>query len=151
MKNYRLFPYLTISTLVLASCEFFGGTPLFSSETPRVAKITPRTPAPEPTTTDVPVVTRSVPELSDISLSWKAPDGAVDGFIIRYGSSRDTLASEVKVSIANLQATEDLNHDKVFTYLLRGVSRTKTIFVSIASYRGENLSPQSVITEVPPG
>lgn len=90
----------------------------------------------------------SVGSTPDVALVWKIPQEPVDGFIVRYGSSKDRLPNEVRVSVAELEKSDDPRFGFVYRYYLKGVSPSQTLFVSIAAFQGDVVSPPSNVMAV---
>ena len=89
-----------------------------------------------------------VPAPSDIEIVWEMPKAAVDGYLIRYGASRERLTTEVRVNASDLMREEDTDHGFVYRYLLKGVPADKVVFVSIAAITGDQVSAPSEVLEV---
>ena len=78
--------------------------------------------------------------MSGISITWEVPSEPTDGFIIRYGEDRNQLAKEVTVLTSDLQEEQDPEAGPVYRYIIKNIPRNKTIFVSIAAFKGGTIS-----------
>lgn len=83
-----------------------------------------------------------------IEIAWKVPSEPVDGYVIRYGATPDSLQNEVRVSIIEIREEQDPELGPVFRYLIRGVQGSKRLFVSIAAFKGDVVSNFSDVLEV---
>lgn len=82
-----------------------------------------------------------------IEVLWETPSEPVDGFIIRYGSSRDALTKEVTISSSDIREVNDPEYGPVCRYLIRDVENAKKLFVSIAAVKGQAISNFSDVHE----
>jgi len=116
----------------------------FSSSTPSLSE------GSLPTTQSEVVDTQKAPPAKSqqgIEVAWKVPSEPVDGYIIRYGETPDSLQSEVRVSIIEIREEQDPELGPVFRYLIRGVQGSKRLFVSIAAFKGDVVSNFSDVLE----
>jgi hypothetical protein len=92
-----------------------------------------------------------LPELkkaTDVEITWQIPQQSVDGFVIRYGFNRNNLDQLKRVTTGSLMKYEDPAHGFVYRYVIPGVAREKTIYVSIAAYRGQEESEPTEVIEI---
>lgn len=82
-----------------------------------------------------------------IEVAWKVPSEPVDGYIIRYGETPESLPHETRVSIIEIREEQDPELGPVFRYLIRGVEGSKRLFVSIAAFKGDVVSNFSDVLE----
>lgn len=82
-----------------------------------------------------------------IEVAWKIPSDPVDGYIIRYGSTPDSLNNEIKVSIIQVREEQDPELGPVFRYVIKGVPDSRRIYVSIAAFKGDVISNFSEVLE----
>lgn len=75
-----------------------------------------------------------------IEVTWEMPSEPVDGFIIRYGSSPNSLSKEVTVSSHDIKEERDPEFGPVYRYLIRDVENAQKLFVSIAAVKGQSVS-----------
>lgn len=87
--------------------------------------------------------------LSDIEILWQIPEKEVEGFVLRYGFSRDSLDREAKVSSGELEKFEDPKFGFVYRYILTSVPLNRNLFVSISAFNQGKTSRPSQIIEVP--
>lgn len=85
-----------------------------------------------------------------IEFTWEVPSEAVDGFIIRYGSSPSSLSKEITISATDIREEKDPEHGPVYRYLVRDVESAGPLFWSIAAVTGQNISNFSDVLEVKP-
>lgn len=88
-------------------------------------------------------------EKSYLELIWQIPSGPTEGFVIRYGYSRDKLEFETKVGVNDLERYEDPSYGYVYRYLLQDQPDDKSVFVAIASFDKDKTSEFSEIYEIP--
>jgi len=93
------------------------------------------------TTTSVPIT--SEPESEHAEIVWRITDINVDGFIIKSGTSKDMMVSEVRLLLSDV---ETLSGN--YRYVLKDIPKGAPIFVSIASFKGSEVSPFSEPKEV---
>lgn len=102
--------------------------------------IPPPIPSSEPTT--VPITTPITPR-EHAEVVWKIVDPSVDGFIIKSGPSKDMLVSEIRVLVSDV---ETLSGN--YRYILKDIPVGAPIFISIASFKGSEVSPFSTPQEI---
>lgn len=78
---------------------------------------------------------------------WIVPGEPVDGFVIRYGPTPDSMTQEVRVQTSELRASTDPVYGQVFRYVIQGVETLPVVNVSIASYKGDQISEFSAVME----
>ena len=82
-----------------------------------------------------------------IEVTWETPSEPVDGFIIRYGSSPNSLTKEVTLSTTDIREVNDPEYGPVYRYLIRDVENAKKLFISIAAVKGQAVSNFSDVLE----
>jgi hypothetical protein len=82
-----------------------------------------------------------------IEITWETPSEAVDGFIIRYGSSPNSLTKEVTLSTTDIREVNDPEYGPVYRYLIRDVENASKLYVSIAAVKGQAVSNFSDVLE----
>lgn len=86
---------------------------------------------------------------SDVEVIWEIPKELVDGFILKYGYDKEKLGTEVKLT---LEQTPQIIHPTlgpVYRYVISAVPPDKVLYVTIAAYRGNEISAQSQAYELP--
>jgi hypothetical protein len=83
-----------------------------------------------------------------IEFTWEVPSESVDGFIIRYGSSPNSLSKEITISATDIREEKDPEHGPVYRYLVRDVEGNGPLFWSIAAVTGQSISNFSDVLEV---
>lgn len=83
-----------------------------------------------------------------IELLWEIPKDGVDGYIIRYGYSREKLELSKRVPAANLERFEDAKLGFVYRYVLPDIAENSSVFVSLTAYSGDRLSQASPVFEL---
>lgn len=86
---------------------------------------------------------------TNVELSWLVPETAVDGFVVFYGYAADMLEFQERVAIEDLKKIQDTQYGLIYRYILENVEPQRKLYVAIASFRGEKVSPQSTLIEVP--
>lgn len=85
--------------------------------------------------------------LNDIEITWKVPDEMVEGYVIRYGSSRDNLENEVTIYTSELESLPDEKHGMVFRYYITDIPADQPIFTEVTAFQGELQSEASDVYE----
>ena len=126
-----------LSLISVVALAVLSGCSLFSKETSDAAGSLPTSQAEikESATVSSPPIAGQ-----GIEIAWKIPSDPVDGYIIRYGATPDSLPNEVKVSIIEIREEQDLELGPVFRYLIKGIPDTRRIYVSIAAFKGDVIS-----------
>jgi hypothetical protein len=133
-----------LSLIAIAALTLSSGCSLFSKEPISDAGSLPTSQAEIKETTTV-----SAPPIAGqgIEVAWKIPSDPVDGYIIRYGATPDSLPNEVRVSIIEIREEQDPELGPVFRYLIKGIPDTRRIYVSIAAFKGDVVSNFSEVLE----
>lgn len=94
--------------------------------------------------------TRAEPQKpsSEVEVIWAIPQEPVEGFIIRYGYTRDNLEKLVKVDAKKLQRYDDPKYGFIYRHIIRNLENSKSIYVTLAAYNGDKESEPSNIFEV---
>ena len=82
-----------------------------------------------------------------VEVTWEVPSEPTDGFVIRYGEDKTRLLKEVIVARSELREESDPQFGPVYRYTIRDVSHDRSIFVSIAAFRGDTVSDFSDVME----
>ncbi len=135
MMRFTLLPLSLLATILLAGCSFFGSSSPSApnGEDSRVDE------------SDLPVDSRitSVTRkkiVDGLAVAWEVPSEPTDGFVIRYGTSPQSLDTELSVSISELRREDDPVYGPVYRYIIEDVPAGKPIYVSIAARRGDSIS-----------
>ncbi len=91
-----------------------------------------------------------VPTTSDLELIWAVPNDPVDRFILKYGFAMENLDKEVSIAAVELSSIDTPEHGKAFRYIISNLPKDKTIYLTLTSARGEELSQPSEVFEVRP-
>jgi hypothetical protein len=75
-----------------------------------------------------------------IEVTWEVPSDPVDGFVIRYGEDRENLLKEATILRSELREERDSQYGPVYRYILRDISPSGKVFVSVAAFKGDALS-----------
>ena len=78
--------------------------------------------------------------LCGMSLEFSPFASGADGFILRYGTNPLQLNSELSLAISDLREERDSEYGPVYRYLIRAVTDSSPVFVSIASRKGDRVS-----------
>lgn len=157
----------TLAVIVLSGCSFVERNTLglfrADSVQPGFSSpgLEPATSAPPPsvsehttTVTMSPRYPASGPAVelgSRVEVIWAIPQEPVDGYVVRYGYTRDDLKFEEKIPAEKLDRYEDPQYGFVYRHVLKDVPPNSTVFVSLSAYTGRNTSPPSTVFEVGPG
>lgn len=85
---------------------------------------------------------------SQLELVWAVPETPTDSFIIHYGTSRDALVHQVKVSIKDLETFDDGKNGFVYRYVSPNIPASESKYVAISAVKGDVVSPLSKIISV---
>lgn len=89
------------------------------------------------------------PAASDeLEVLWKIPAEPVDGFVLRYGFSREALTEEVVLKVDDLEKADDPDFGFVYRHILKNVPPSKRVFVSLASQSEGRTTEFSDVFEV---
>lgn len=111
----------------------------------------PKVQASEPKTSRVAVEEgRNRSMLSDVEVLWRVPQDPVDGFIIYYGYDTGHMDRSIRVDLQELSPIQDMQFGEVYRYTLRDVSPARPLVISIAAFRGEEISQPSSVFSVEP-
>lgn len=86
-------------------------------------------------------------EPEDIEITWQAPNDPVEGYIIRYGSTREQLDNQEVIYAKELESILDEKHGTVFRHNLTSIPNDQPVFVEITAFQGDLLSEPSEIFE----
>lgn len=86
----------------------------------------------------------------DVEIVWQIPAEPVDGFVISYRFDNGAPGKEIRVSPGELGKYEDDKVGFVYRYLLHDIPSNRGILVSIAAFRGGEVSKPSQIVKVEP-
>jgi hypothetical protein len=127
---------LSASLLLISGCSLFQSSPQNSDSAALVQE-------------RALVEAQHAPEApkQGIEVTWETPSEPVDGFIIRYGTSPNSLTKEVTISAADMREERDPQYGPVYRYLIRDVENSKKLFVSIAAVKGQAVSNFSEVLE----
>lgn len=82
-----------------------------------------------------------------VEVTWEVPSEPTDGFVIRYGEDKTRLLKEAIVASSELQEENDPQFGPVYRYTIKDVTHDRSIFVSIAAFRGDTVSDFSDVME----
>jgi hypothetical protein len=82
-----------------------------------------------------------------VEVTWEVPSEPTDGFVIRYGEDKTRLLKEVIVASSELREENDPQYGPVYRYTIKDVTHDRSIFVSIAAFRGDTVSDFSDVME----
>lgn len=137
--RYSFLPLIITLSLASSGCSAISS--LFKPEPAKDPKKSSSHPA---------SVKSEVSAADGIELVWKTPSEAVDGFIIRYGYSKDALNRTARLPISSLTSSQDIEFGSVYRYVIKPVEAGKIVYVSLASFKGENISEFSEVYEEGP-
>ncbi len=147
---------LAVLSTGVAGCSYIPAIP-YLNENPTTqpaevaaANVPPSRPSEAVATTSVPVhgIDATLAS-SDVEILWEVPEDTVDGFVVRYGTSRNQMTNEVKLTAAQLELRTDAERGNIYRHVLRDIPADREIFVDIAAFRGAEVSPPSRVFEVP--
>jgi hypothetical protein len=82
-----------------------------------------------------------------VEVTWEVPSEPTDGFVIRYGEDKTRLLKEVIVASSELREETDPQFGPVYRYTIKDAINDRSIFVSIAAFRGDAVSDFSDVME----
>jgi len=91
---------------------------------------------------------QKITDAGSVELVWSASDHGVDSFLINYGSSRDKLNQQLKLTNSDIEIYQDPSEGKVYRYVMKDIPKDKRMFVSVTAVRGETHSQPSEVMEV---
>lgn len=144
----RLILTLAVSTLTACSFVERNTLGLFSDPQPSAFE----SEAPGQNSAHAPsnsVATQTAETLTPkgVEIIWAIPSEPVEGYIIRYGLSRDSLSQEKKIEVAKLERFEDPQFGYVYRTTIDEAPQ-QNMFVSLVAYNGTKLSAPSPVFEV---
>ena len=135
MSRFTATPLSLLAATLLAGCSLFstssptspdaGGSRVDESNLPVDSRITS--------------VTRKK-IVDGLAVAWEVPSEPTDGFVIRYGTSPQSLDTELSVSVSELRREDDPVYGAVYRYIIEDVPGGKPIYVWIAARRGDSIS-----------
>ena len=133
---------LTITGLIIAGSSVMGCS-LFSTDRPPepTAGTAPFT---SPTTAPTPALLPTV----NVAITWRVPKEPVEGFHLYFGHERESLIHTQRIELAELEKTDETPTAVTYQYILEKVDPKKPLFVSVASFEGDVVSPRSPLWEV---
>jgi hypothetical protein len=75
-----------------------------------------------------------------VEVIWEIPSEPVDGFVIRYGQTRDNLSKETTILRSELREESDPNYGSIYRYAIRDIPEDQSVFVSVAAFKGDVIS-----------
>lgn len=151
-NKYRL---LVIALSALPSCAWLGWDDSEPIQLPPPQTLEEEAPAPQaqaiPTAKTAPVkIEKLVPDSSNtVEMLWRIPSEPVDGFYVNYGFNKHSLNHQVKFLINDLEKYDHPSHGPVYRARLEDIPPHKTIFFSVAAFRGEVVSQASETLTLP--
>lgn len=138
----RYFTFITIS-LLLSGCSLLDSSPEGEATVVTTPFKSPKNVSPaEPQNPEV------SPETESAEIVWRDNPELADGFIIKSGPEKDSLGAEVRVKKEEVQSQFINSSEAHFRYVLKDIPRGAKLFVSIASFKGDAVSPFSEAREV---
>lgn len=83
-----------------------------------------------------------------VEVTWVVPEVTVDGFILKYGFSKEVQDQEKKVLVKDLELKKDKDHGSVYKYVVENVPQGKDVFVRISAFLGDEVSEPSDVMKV---
>lgn len=84
-----------------------------------------------------------------VELVWEIPSGSVEGYIIRYGLSREQMTQELKLKADEPQKITSADGIERYRYMLPNIPSDKPIYLSIAAIGPNGESAPTEVFEVP--
>lgn len=135
---------LTVIPLFVTSIIFFSSCSWISEQLNQEPK---KQPALSPAKKKI---SSSTPLAEGIEVVWQVPGEKVDGFVVRFGYSKDSLTNDVKIPVSSLSVAQDPEFGPTYRYVVKDIEANRPIFVTLAAFRGEGLSEFSEIFEAGP-
>jgi hypothetical protein len=157
LQTLKIALSLTTLCLSLSACSLIDYlTPSFlqsntsatSTEATPVASAQPSaipTPTSTPTTVAVQAFKPAPLKKDDIEILWQVPAESVDGYVIRWGTQREALTSEKKISLSEIQKLKHPDFGEVYRYIIQGVNTPDQLYVTLAAIHGKEISAASEV------
>lgn len=135
MNRFTAIPLSILATALLAGCS------LFSDSSPSATDEAGSRVDESDLLVDSRITSVTRKKVVDgLAVAWEVPSEPTDGFVIRYGTSPQSLDTELTVSISELRREDDPVYGPVYRYIIEDVPGGKPIYVSIAARRGDSIS-----------
>ena len=96
----------------------------------------------------VAIESSALSEASSVEVIWEVPSKEVEGFVLRYGYSRENLSQEIRLRRDEVESYTDQEFGRVYRYILRDIPSTKPLYLQLANTIGEQTSSFSEIFEL---
>lgn len=96
----------------------------------------------------VAIESSALPEASSVEVIWEVPSKEVEGFVLRYGYSRENLSQEIRLRRDEVESYTDQEFGRVYRYILRDIPSTQPLYLQLANTIGEQTSSFSEIFEL---
>lgn len=90
------------------------------------------------------------PSQDDVQVVWRIPEDETDRFVVHYGFKADNLEHNLDLEASKVERLDHPKYGPVYRYILRGLPRDRTIFVSVSAVIDNVASHPSPAIEVPP-
>ena len=127
---------LSVAVLALGACNLTTPRNVSRRELRREAATKEKSLAP------VPVEALDVQNgvaATDVEILWIPPTDPVDGFVVRYGYSKDDLNETVKIPLAEAEIINDPKHGNVMHYIIRDVAADKKLYITLSIFIGDTV------------
>ena len=118
------------------------------TKTPILSDTSSRTEVKSETRINIESLGDSSKTVSGIEVMWEIPNKEVDGFILRYGFSKNNLSKEVHLKRTELETYTDQEFGEVFRYILQDIPSAQSIYLQLANKIGDQVSPFSEVFEL---
>ncbi|MEZ4754387.1 MAG: hypothetical protein R3A13_08785 [Bdellovibrionota bacterium] len=85
-----------------------------------------------------------------VVILWKVPTAAVDGYLLNYGFSGDTLEKQKTFKTSELETLDDPKAGLVFKIVLEEIPADKTLYYTVTAFTGEIFSDPSEVKTLKP-
>jgi hypothetical protein len=141
---------LTLAISALTACSFVERNTLGLFSDPQPSSFESEAPAQNSVNSPSSTVATPTAETltpKGIEIIWAIPSEPVEGYVIRYGLSRDSLSQEKRIEVAKLERFEDPQFGYVYRTTIDEAPQ-QNLFVSLVAYNGTKLSAPSPVFEV---
>lgn len=87
---------------------------------------------------------------AEAEIVWEVPTQPVEFYRLSYGAEPSRLDQSVRIPVATLQKLDDPKFGPIYSYTLRGVSRTEPLFISLRAENRQGLSDAAEIVSAAP-
>lgn len=118
----------------------FNEEPILADSSKRIARRKESSP--------VAIESSDLPEATSVEVIWEVPSKEVEGFVLRYGYSRENLSHEIQLRRDEVESYTDQEFGRVYRYILRDIPSTQPLYLQLANTIGDQTSSFSEVFEL---